>query len=345
MKKAKSGENNPMFGRHHSKETIQKIKAKSSGWHHTKEAIAKMRKAKLGTHLSDETKAKISKAFLGRKVSDETRRKMREAQLREKGSGWKGGIGNRPYPVEFDYNLKTLIRERDNNTCQLCGRTKKEEGRNLCVHHIDYVKENLDPKNLITLCNRCNGKVNVYRGYWMNHFTSKYPSTNKMLRLANMMNGLVYYPYLDVCYFQSNYGHHAADGYFRIDAVPFQAVIHLLKGGSITIVDATRKNKPLSDGLRFGVPTWCIVFNRALNFKGSRHIKVCGWQTPEMKGVALSSKHRSLVRTIRKLVKIYGYKKPAVIGENIFVECHQGADFDDKPKRLREIIEKEFCFS
>lgn len=159
-----------------------------------------------------------------------------------------------------------------------------------------------------------------------------------MIRLANMMNGLAYPPYEDVCYFQSCWGHHASYGYFRIDAMPYSAVIHLLKGGSVTIVDATRRHKPLSDAMKFGVPTWCIVFNRALNFKNSKHIKVCDWQTPEMKHVALSSKHKALVHTLRKLIKIYGYSKPAIIGDNIVIECHQGAIFDDKPKRLKELV-------
>jgi hypothetical protein len=158
------------------------------------------------------------------------------------------------------------------------------------------------------------------------------------MKLANMMNGLAYPPYDDICYFQSTYGHHASYGYFRIDAVPYKAIIHLLKGGSITIIDATRRSKPLSDAMKFGVPTWCIVFNRALNFKGSRHIKVCDWQTPEMKKVALSQIHKPTTNTIRKLIKIYGYKKPVIIGKNVFVECHQGAIFDDKPKRLKKIV-------
>jgi len=162
--------------------------------------------------------------------------------------------------------------------------------------------------------------------------------SEEVMRLANMMNGFAFPPYDDICYFQSCYGHHASYGYFRIDAMPIKAVLHLLHGGNVTIVDATRKWKPLSDALKFGVPTWCIVFNRALNFEGSRHIKVCDWQTPEMKKVALSKIHKPLVQTIRKLVKVFGYQKPAIIGDSVLLECHQGAIFDDKPKRLKEII-------
>jgi len=158
------------------------------------------------------------------------------------------------------------------------------------------------------------------------------------MRIANMMNGLAYPPYNDICYFQSCYGHHASDGYFRIDSMPYNAVLHLLRGGQITIVDATQSQKPLSDALKFGVPTWCIVFNRALDFPGSRGIKVCGWQTPEMKKVALDNHHKPLVQTIRKLVKVFGYKRPAIIGDNIHLECHESVIFDDKPERLKQLV-------
>ena len=159
-----------------------------------------------------------------------------------------------------------------------------------------------------------------------------------MLQLANMMNGLAYPPWDDVCYFQSCYGHHASYGYFRIDAMPFKAVIQLLQGGKITIIDATRKQKALSDALKFGVPTWCLVFNRAINSKESRQAKVCDWQTPEMKHVALNNLHKPLVQTIRKLIKVYGYRTPAVIGKNVILECHPGATFDDEPNKLKEIL-------
>lgn len=154
--------------------------------------------------------------------------------------------------------------------------------------------------------------------------------------LANISNGLVY-PHDDVCHFQSNYGHSAKHGYFRIDSMPYRAVIHLLKGGTLEICDATAKRKKLTDGLKYGVPTWCIVFNRAINDKGSRHIKVCDWQTPEMKRVALSAKHKPLVQSIRKLIKIYGFQYHAIIGRNVKLICDNNINFDDKPKRIREL--------
>ena len=67
--------------------------------------------------------------------------------------------------------LKEYIRQRDNNTCQLCGRVEEKDGRALCVHHINYDKEDLFELNLITLCRGCNGRVNSRRDFWKDYFT------------------------------------------------------------------------------------------------------------------------------------------------------------------------------
>lgn len=49
--------------------------------------------------------------------------------------------------------------------------SKMKNGRNtMVVHHIDYNKQNNNPENLITLCNRCNSKVNFNREYWTQYF-------------------------------------------------------------------------------------------------------------------------------------------------------------------------------
>ena len=83
---------------------------------------------------------------------------------------WRGGIAYLPYSFDFGPELKEFVRNRDNNTCYLCGKTKEEEGKNLAVHHIDYIKENSTPENLITLCCGCNSKVNWNREYWIGFF-------------------------------------------------------------------------------------------------------------------------------------------------------------------------------
>ena len=81
---------------------------------------------------------------------------------------WKGGISFEPYPTEWTEDLKESIRKRDNYVCQLCG--NKSTKRELCVHHIDYDKNNLDPKNLISLCIFCHAKTNWNRRKWTEYF-------------------------------------------------------------------------------------------------------------------------------------------------------------------------------
>jgi hypothetical protein len=87
----------------------------------------------------------------------------------EKASGWKGGISFEPYCPKFNHQLREKIRERDNRTCQHPDCGIKENGRRHAVHHIHYDKPNCTP-DLITLCGRCNSKVNANRDYWEAYF-------------------------------------------------------------------------------------------------------------------------------------------------------------------------------
>lgn len=155
------------------------------------------------------------------------------------------------------------------------------------------------------------------------------------LRLANISNGLAY-PHDDVCAFQSQHAHHCQKcGYFRIDAMPYSAVIHLIKGGTIEIIDGTAHNKAYSDALKFGVPTWCLVFNRAIRERN--HI-TCSWQTRDMVRMANDSRHKPLVQMIRKINRLYGPAKPVIVGKNVILTCHKEVEFDDKPELLKRRI-------
>ncbi len=78
---------------------------------------------------------------------------------------WKMKMGSnhvKTYPYEFDYKLKSKIKDRDNNSCRSCFSEQY-----LHVHHIDYVKSNIDEDNLITLCNRCHGKIPHHKKPYM----------------------------------------------------------------------------------------------------------------------------------------------------------------------------------
>jgi len=86
----------------------------------------------------------------------------------ERNSNWKGGIrkSHGHYPAGFNNPLKEQIRQRDRRTCQLCGTSEESLVRRLGVHHINYNKEDLDLHNLVSLCGKCNSRVNAERAWW-----------------------------------------------------------------------------------------------------------------------------------------------------------------------------------
>ncbi len=91
--------------------------------------------------------------------------------------GWQGGISKYAYPSEFNENYKERIHHRDNYQCQLCNLTQEEQqqkyNRNFSTHHINYLKNDLTPKNLISLCDSCHSKTHTKREYWQSHLETK----------------------------------------------------------------------------------------------------------------------------------------------------------------------------
>lgn len=83
---------------------------------------------------------------------------------------WKGGISFVPYPLGWNHTFKEQIRYRDGYKCQICGMPEIENGRKLSVHHKDYNKDNINEKNLISLCIKCHIKTNYKREYWLEYF-------------------------------------------------------------------------------------------------------------------------------------------------------------------------------
>jgi len=80
---------------------------------------------------------------------------------------WKGG--HRGYS-EFWQKIKKNILDRNNYICQLCGITNGIDSNPICCHHIDYNRNNMKESNLVTLCKKCNGRVNSKREYWVDYF-------------------------------------------------------------------------------------------------------------------------------------------------------------------------------
>lgn len=95
---------------------------------------------------------------------------------RENHWNWRGGLSRYGYTGDWNDELTNAIRERDGFVCQECGIHQEElTGRikKLDVHHIDYNKENCDPKNLVSLCRSCHVKTNINRKYWVVYFQQK----------------------------------------------------------------------------------------------------------------------------------------------------------------------------
>lgn len=109
---------------------------------------------------------------VSRKSDKETREKKRFCSLScwyncirqnpEKHGNWKGGEYEHNYGNNWGQQKKKA-RQRDNYTCQRCGKQSKGNGVNLDVHHkipfrnfgIERYKEANDLSNLITLCRSC----------------------------------------------------------------------------------------------------------------------------------------------------------------------------------------------
>ena len=76
---------------------------------------------------------------------------------------WQGGYES--YRGKNWYYQRSEARKRDNNICQICGKTADEHQKKLIVHHVvpfrffenDYKKAN-HLNNLITLCHNCHAK-------------------------------------------------------------------------------------------------------------------------------------------------------------------------------------------
>jgi len=149
-----SGENHPSFGKSLSKKTKTKIGASNTG---------KIR--------TEETKVKMSKSAIENWKDPEKRDEQRARMTGPNNPSWRDGTSFEPYGVEFNNELKTQIRDRDNHTCQECHQTEEQLGHALDVHHIDYDKKNNSPDNLISLCKSCHAQTNYGREDWTEYFS------------------------------------------------------------------------------------------------------------------------------------------------------------------------------
>ena len=185
----------------HTESAKRKIAESRKGKKHSIETKEKMSKSKKGRHLS--VKTEFKKGF---NASPETQfgglreNKRGERKKWKKGvylgngkanwlkpgkdhPNWKDGRSFEPYSLDWTKELKTIIRKRDNHTCQECKCKQEQLGYALDVHHIDYNKKNCNHDNLISLCRSCHIKTNYKREEWQNHFNRIFLSDHLRLEV------------------------------------------------------------------------------------------------------------------------------------------------------------------
>lgn len=126
----KNKEDHPMYGKKHSKKTIEK-----------------MRKIKVGKSHTKETKKKMSLTHKGKTISYEQRMWLSKNRLGNKNPAWKGGVKEVSRTIRKMFESRLWIKycmERDKYTCQKC----KMIGGQLEVHHIKPFSIILEENNI-----------------------------------------------------------------------------------------------------------------------------------------------------------------------------------------------------
>lgn len=143
-----------------------------------REAISRAQTGRKRTAQQLKAHSKMMKAWikknghpsLGMKRTPEQCERMSIAHIGIQAGGshprWLGGKSLEPYGLGWTVARKKLVRARDNHICQLC----ICQPRYLDIHHIDYDKKNNDESNWISLCHRCNGRINISRVFWGRFF-------------------------------------------------------------------------------------------------------------------------------------------------------------------------------
>ena len=124
-----------------------------------------------GKQMSDEQKRKLSLA--AQNCSLDTRKKLSDAHRGERHYNWRGGVSYEPYCIKFNAEFKERVREFFGRKCVECG--VPENGRRLCVHHVNFRKDACCDESVkplfVPLCQKCHSKTTYNRSYWELHFT------------------------------------------------------------------------------------------------------------------------------------------------------------------------------
>lgn len=133
---------------------------------------------------------------IGHEVKQETKDKIRKTKEGEKNYNWKGDFDNklRRYGRSDWNRLKKEIYKRDNYTCQIC----ENKNDTLHAHHkLDWEKYPelaFNKENIITLCNKCHGKVHtLMRFYKSNHSERGFDRIYTEIKNKLLKNDLVHW--------------------------------------------------------------------------------------------------------------------------------------------------------
>jgi 5-methylcytosine-specific restriction endonuclease McrA len=142
------GKSHPMFGKHHSKATKEKMH------------IAQIERFK-----KNPTWNKGLKGFM--KQTEMVKKLISQKNTGKNNYHWKGGVSRAYktgyYSVEYK-KWREAVMKRDNFTCQKCGKKRCY----LTAHHIrsfaKYPELRYERANGITLCEKCHEKTDNYKG-------------------------------------------------------------------------------------------------------------------------------------------------------------------------------------
>ena len=160
------GEKNGMFGK---KMTLLAKKKIKEWWRSPKnKKIIKKLKIRNSKRMKNKNFNPVYK--------DEVIRKLSNKLSGKNNPMYKHGEGRFPYPMNWNNNKKEQIRKRD-NCCMICKIPRrvhiKYYKRDLSIHHIDGIKENCTPENLICLCLYHHGKIQNIQDDLKDYFHSK----------------------------------------------------------------------------------------------------------------------------------------------------------------------------
>ncbi len=212
MSEATTGEKNPFYGKHHTKEVKEKSRkinignSHALGCHWTEVAKKKKSEAEMGEggpfygrHHTEEARLKISKAHLGKKASPEVRLNISKGGIGKhcgeknpmwgrkgkKHPRWKGGnLLSTKIRGCFEYRQwRSDVFTRDDFTCQKCNK----RGGYLHAHHINPFADIILLNDIKTLeqASYCRELWNINNGITLCpicHYSTKIKDSEEIIK-------------------------------------------------------------------------------------------------------------------------------------------------------------------